>query len=403
MRSEPTAFAALFGAAPTVVASAPGRVNLLGEHTDYNLGFVLPTAIPQQTTVELRAHTESTATATGNRRIRVASQAIAGEAVHSYTLGGEAPRHDWLDYVQGVTQILAAAGHALPGCDLRITSAVPLGSGLSSSAALLVALFRAFRQLLSLSLSDLDIARLGQRVENEFVGAPVGILDPMACGLCQPGTALFLDTRDLRYERLPLPDAIEPLVIHSGITHSHGRSDGATAAPVADYRVRRAECEAAAQQLGVSSLRELSNTPETQARWQSLAAPLPSRVRHVLSENARVLRAVELLRKPTPSETDLQELGALFAASHRSQRIDYEVSLPAIDTLVELAANDPGVIPGGARLTGGGFGGSIVALARRGQGRAAGARILAAYGRATGERAMLLVPEASPVYSGESP
>jgi galactokinase len=322
----------------------------------------------------------------------------------TYRLGEETPRHDWLDYVQGVSRELARAGHHLPSFELRIASAVPLGSGLSSSAALLVALFRAFRQALSLSLSDLDIARLSQRVENDFVGAPVGILDPMACGLCQPGMALFLDTRDLRCEALPLPAAVELLVIHSGISHSHGRSDGAAAAaPVADYRVRRGECEQAAQALGVTTLRELPDTAQTQAQLQQLPPVLARRVRHVLSENARVLRAAALLRQPTPSAADLAELAALFAASHRSQQIDYEVSLPAIDTLVALAGADPAVLPGGARLTGGGFGGSIVALAQRGRGAPAGARILAAYQQATGLRATLLVPQTPDLAVTEQP
>jgi galactokinase len=402
MRSKPPSFAALFGAVPSVVAAAPGRVNLLGEHTDYNLGFVLPTAIPQLTTVELRLHLGEDEAAP--RQVRVASAAVDGGAVRTYALGGETPRHDWLDYVQGVSQALAAAGHTLPGCDLRIESAVPLGSGLSSSAALLVALFRAFARALSLRLSDLDIARLSQRVENDFVGAPVGILDPMACGLCQPGTALFLDTRDLHYEQLPLPSELELLVIHSGITHSHGRADGgASAVPVADYRVRRAECEQAARLLGVTTLRELAETPPTQARLADLPEPLARRVRHVQSENARVLRAAYLLRNETPEERDLQELAALFAGSQRSQQIDYEVSLPDIDTLVGLAAADPAVLPGGARLTGGGFGGSIVALARRGQGAAAGGRIVSAYEAATGRRATLLVPEVPPTDPGDQP
>ena len=394
MRSSLPAAATGFAGPPTVVTSAPGRVNLLGEHTDYNLGFVLPTAIPQQTTVELWLHSRAQADVDPSL-VRVVSAAIDEGQVHSYRLGEEAPRHDFLDYVQGVTALLRSQGHHPPGFDLRIQSAVPLGSGLSSSAALLVALFRALARALPLALSDREIARLSQRVENEFVGAPVGILDPMACGLCQPGTALFLDTADLHYETLPLPTEIELLVIHSGIRHSHGRADGeAGGPPVADYRVRRGECEQAAQLLGVATLRELPDTPASWARVASLPVPLPSRVRHVLSENARVLAAVALLRKTALSPSDLDELAGLFAASHRSQREDYAVSLPAIDTLVEIAGTDADVLPGGARLTGGGFGGSIVALARAGRGQAAGARILSAYQQATGHRATLLVPQA---------
>ncbi len=391
MRSKETAlpdFATLFGGQATTAATAPGRVNLLGEHTDYNLGWVLPTAIPQKTQVELCLQPAQP------RRVRVWSAAADAESQQpaEYALGHEAPQHRWLDYVQGVTQILSAEGVTLPGLDLRITSDVPVGSGLSSSAALLVALFRALRQALSLSLSDIALARLCQRVENDFVGAPVGILDPMACGLCQPGQALFLDTRDLSYHRLPLPRAVELVVIHSGIVHSH-RGDAAQAAPVADYRVRRAECEQAAAQLGVRSLRELQDDAEAPTRIAALPAPLAARVRHVLSENARVFAAVAILQKAAPGERDLNDLAALFAGSHRSQSVDYQVSLPAIDELVAQAANDPGVLPGAARLTGGGFGGSIVALARAGQAQAAAQRIAAAYQQQTGHSPTILVPQ----------
>jgi galactokinase len=393
-------FASLFGAQPGTVATAPGRVNLLGEHTDYNLGWVLPTAIPQKTQVELRLQPPT------RRSVRAWSAAASADAsdLFTYTLGHETPQHRWSDYVQGVTQILGAEGVALPGIDLRITSDVPVGSGLSSSAALLVALFRALRQALSLSLSDLDIARLCQRVENRFVGAPVGILDPMACGLCQPGQALFLDTADLRYQSLPLPTSVELVVLHSGIVHSHGRDASHTARePVADYRVRRSECEEAAARLGLKSLRELEGDPQAPARIAALPTTLAARVRHVLSENARVLRAAALLQKPAPSDDDLRSLAALFAASHQSQSVDYQVSLPEIDALVAIAAADPGIFPGAARLTGGGFGGSIVALSRAGHGQQAAARIATAYQQASGQRPTILVPDRAPVppHAGE--
>ena len=404
MRSSPPSaptFAALFGRSPTVVATAPGRVNLLGEHTDYNLGWVLPTAIPQQTQVELFSHGPQV------RQVRVwsASASVRGDGPSTYRLGEEARAGSWLDYVQGVTQVLRTEGVDLPGLDLRITSAVPVGSGLSSSAALLVALFRALRQALSLTLSDIAIAKLCQRVENDFVGAPVGILDPMACGLCQPGRALFLDTRDLRYQALPLPSTVELLVMHSGIVHSHSRDASCgTTEPVADYRVRRGECEQAAQQLGVGSLRELQDDTSATLRIAALPAPLSARVRHVLSENARVLQAAALLQKPDVDDGDLRELASLFAASHRSQSQDYEVSLPAIDALVAIAAQDAGIVPGAARLTGGGFGGSIVALAWAGKGSGAAARIAAAYHAQTGHAPTVLVPNiGSTKDRGESP
>lgn len=388
-RPSAPSFATLFGALPTVAAAAPGRVNLLGEHTDYNLGWVLPTAIPQQTHIELRV------LPTGPRQVHVWSSAVASEdpAIALFSLGSEAPQHRWLDYVQGVTHRLAAEGVPLPGFELRITSDVPLGSGLSSSASLLVALFRALRQALSLSLSDIAIARLCQRVENDFVGAPVGILDPMACVLCQPGQALLLDTRDLQHQRIPLPTTIEPVVIHSGIVHAHRRDASQRPdSPSADYRTRRAECEQAAALLGVPSLRALQDDPLASLRCANLPAVLAARVRHVLSENARVLQAATVLKKSRPGEQDLRDLAALFAASHHSQSVDYEVSLPALDTLVALAASDPGVLPGAARLTGGGFGGSIVALAQAGCAQAAAVRIAATYQQQTGHSPTILVP-----------
>lgn len=392
MRSSPPEFAGRLvadaGDATIVTATAPGRVNLLGEHTDYNQGFVLPTAIPQVTQVTLRPQ------AAGDRRVRAFSTAVDGDAaLQAYALGGESRRGGWIDYVQGVTWLWPSLvpGATLPGLDLRIDSTVPVGSGLSSSAALLVALFRALRTLCAVPLSDIDIARACQRVENDFVGAPVGILDPMACGLCRLGTALFLDTRDLTCAELSLPSSVELIVIHSGITHAHGGPvDGH--APVEDYRVRRAECEQAAAALHLHSLRELSEEELGGAAVAALPAKLGRRVRHVLTENGRVLAAVRILKQATVTEGDLQTLGALFAASHASQRDDYAVSLPDIDVLVRCAAEDPAVIGHGARLTGGGFGGSIVALARRGQAAGAARRIALRYAAQTGRRPTVLVP-----------
>lgn len=357
-------------------AFATGRVNLLGEHTDYNEGLVLPTAIPQRTEVALQLRDDR----------RVIAESTRAGAAQEYELGVETRGRGWLDYVQGVTQLLAARGVALRGFTLHITSQIPTGSGLSSSAALLIALLRALRQLFALPLADLELARLAQQVENEFVGAPVGILDPMACSLCTGGTALFIDTRSLICEALPLPAAVELVVIHSGLSHALSAAD----AHGADYRTRRAECERAAALLGVKSLRDLDDV-ELQ-RAATLPAPLFARVRHVLSENARVRSAVEILRRGASQEADLRELGALFAGSHLSQRDDYEVSLPAIDRLVELGANDRDIIPGAARLTGGGFGGSVVLLARRGAARDAAQRIAREYEQRTGHTPTILVP-----------
>ena len=367
-----TTFPALFGAAPAVTARAPGRVNLIGEHTDYNGGFVLPTAIPQRTTIELSRR--------GDRTVRVASRDVGageeGAGIQTYALGEEAPGRGWVDYVQGTTQLLAADGFALGGFDAFLASDVPIGSGLSSSAALLVALLRAFREGFGFDLDDVQIARVAQRVENEFVGAHVGIMDQMASSLADDRTALFLDTRSLEYRRVPIPrEAMEIAVINSGVQHSHAGGD---------YNTRRAECEQASQMLGIGQLRDLG-VPDL-ARLDALPDVLRRRARHVITENARVLEAVEALEA-----RDGARLGVLFAASHASMRDDYEVSVPEIDRLVALADAEPGAF--GARLTGGGFGGSIVVLCRAGEAARVAANVAERY-RAPGREATVLVPQA---------
>jgi galactokinase len=355
-----------FGYPPAVVASAPGRVNLLGEHTDYNAGFVLPVVLSQRTTVALAPRLDA--------QVRVGSDRFHQAGPRSYRLGAEAPGAGWLDYVQGTTAVLRAAGHAPRGFDAWIASALPPGGGLASSAALLVALLRALRAALALPLDDLALARLAQRAENAFVGARVGIMDQVAASVGEPGSALFLDTRSLRWERVPLPPGLGLVVIDSGVAHQH---------VAGDYNTRRAECERACALLGVPTLRDvgLDDLP----RVEALPSPLRERVRHVVTENARVLDAVAALRAG-----DLPRLGALCRASHASQRDDYAVSVPAIDLLVALAEAEPAVY--GARLTGGGFGGAIVAVARAAEARAAGERIVAAYRARAGRAATLLAP-----------
>jgi galactokinase len=364
----PPSFKDLFGHPPEVVAKAPGRVNLIGEHTDYNGGFVLPMAIPQQTHVELRRRVD--------QRVRVfsANRSQQGEILE-YELGRETVGKTWLDYVQGVTHVLQREDHVLTGFELRISSEVPLGSGLSSSASLDVAILRALREAFSLPIDDVRLAQLGQKVENDFVGAPVGVMDPMAVNLADVGVALFLDTREMSYERVPLPPGVDPIVINSGVAHN--LSGG-------DYRTRRAECERAAAMLGVQQLRDLSEADLPRA--ETLPDPLGRRVRHVVTENARVLAAVQAMRAG-----DLSKLGALFYASHDSQRLDYEVSVPEIDLLVNLAREQADVY--GARLTGGGFGGSIVVLSREGTGAAVAARIAERYLARSGHRPAILVPQ----------
>jgi galactokinase len=359
-------FERLYGTPPTVRARVPGRVNLIGEHTDYNGGFVLPTVIPQRTTVELRPHSGGT--------VRAVSLNTGKPTPFEYIVGTEAKRSRWTDYLQGITWVLGRAGFAVGGADILIESTVPLGSGLSSSAALEIALLRAFREAYTLPIDDVQMALLGQRAENEFVGAPVGVMDQMACTLAGDGQALFLDTRSLDWSVVPLPTAAELVVINSGVAHNHAKGD---------YRMRRAECEEAARQLGVPQLRDVN--VEDLPRLSALADPLCRRARHVVTEDARVVAAVEAMRRG-----DVDELGQLFYASHDSMRDDYEVSIPEIDLIVDLARARPDVY--GARLTGGGFGGSVVMLTRPGTAASVAASVAADYAARTRKTPTVLVP-----------
>jgi galactokinase len=364
--SESEGFVALFGRSPRVVESAPGRVNLIGEHTDYNDGYVLPTAIPQRTVVELAPR--------GDSSVQVASDSMGGPP-REYTLGAEVRRGDWLDYVAGLTFVLGAEGIPLTGFDARISSDVPVGSGVSSSAALSVAMLRALRKAFALGIDDVALPRFARRAEADFVGAPVGIMDPMACHLCDERTALFLDTRSMHYERVPLPAAAEIVVISSGVAHDHASGD---------YRTRRDECARACSVLGVASLRDLglADLP----RVMQLPEPLGRRARHVIRENAFVLRAVDAIRTG-----DVRTLGTLFDQSHASMRDDYEVSVAAVDRLVAIAQVEPRVL--GARLTGGGFGGSVVVLVERGAGASVAAAVAGRYAAEFSAAPRVLVPQ----------
>ncbi|MBF0361264.1 MAG: galactokinase [Oligoflexia bacterium] len=343
------------------ISSAYGRVNLIGEHTDYNGGLVFPTLIPEKTTVQLTlspSHSHSSS---------YLVSANSNNDTISYLLGEEKNCSHWSDYLKGVTKILREENFNIFGYNININieSNLPMGSGLSSSAALIVALFRAMVNAFHLNLSDIDIAKLGQRVENEFVGARVGIMDPMVISVAQnPGQALFIDTKSLCYQTIDIPDSLEILVINSGISHSN-RSGG--------YLKRREECEEAAKILNTTYLSDLNlqNLSEykrllfsQQSTTSSNAETLFKRVRHVLSENDRVLKLKDAFINLAASSSSLNLIKDLFASSHLSMKNDYEVSIPEIDRLVELVSSEPHIH--GARLTGGGFGGSVVALVEKG-------------------------------------
>jgi galactokinase len=360
-------FRALYGRAPDVTASAPGRVNLIGEHTDYNGGAVLPTVVPRRTTVDLGRRPDR----------RVVVHTTFGDARATYLLGTEARGRDCFDYVRGCTWALAEAGLGAPGMDVAIESTVPAGSGLASSAALEVALLRAVRELAGLALDDVALARLAHRAESGFVGARVGLMDQMAASLADEASLLYIDTRTLAAERVPLPPSVELVVVDSGIRHAH---------VAGGYNARRAECERAAALLGVDHLCALGVAALD--RVARLPPPLDRRVRHVVTEHARVGATVAALRAG-----DVERVGQLMLASHASQRDDYAVSVPEVDGLVELAWEEPHVY--GARLTGGGFGGSVVLLVERGHAAAAAAHVVDRHRRAFGPAAAILVPVTS--------
>lgn len=322
------------------VWSAPGRVNLIGDHTDYNGGFAMPFALPLRTTVRARRRDDSTLVAhsTGHDDAVVELPGRTGEVT------------GWGAYVAGVAWALGEAGVDVPGAELTISSEVPLGAGLSSSHSLECAVALALTGLAGVEVPRADLARIVQRSENDYVGAPTGLLDQMASLMSQDHHVSLLDARALTVDPIPCrvdEAGLEFLVIDSHAPHQ--LTDGG-------YASRRAECEHGAALLGVSLLREVTDGPDALASLEAHGAPegVVRRVRHVLTENARVLEAALLLRAG-----DLVSLGPVLTASHASMRDDFANSVPAIDLIVAEAVAAGAL---GARMTGGGFGGSVVAL-----------------------------------------
>ncbi len=333
-------FEQVFGAAPSGIWAAPGRVNLIGEHTDYNDGFVLPIALPQLTLLAARKREDG--------RLRLHSAQGDGR-VTDLLVADLAPGavNTWAGYPAGTVWALNEAGHQVGGADLHFDSQVPTGAGLSSSAALECAVAVAYNDLYELGLEPAELALLAQRAENAFVGVPCGVMDQMASACCAEGAALYLDTRDLTSRQIPFDlasVALRLLVIDTRVKHDLG--DGA-------YAGLRAGCERAAELLGVPALRDLTSA-ELSASLDRLPAELGPLVRHVVTENERVTQAVALL-----AEGDFAGLGPILTAGHASLRDDYRVSCPETDLAVSSAVAAGAL---GARMTGGGFGGSVIAL-----------------------------------------
>ena len=364
---------AFFGGRPYVEARAPGRVNLLGEHTDYNDGFMLPVATALSTRVCIAA-----AGGAGSRKESVYYSATLREQLRFY-IDTDTPA-GFARYVAGCVHMLEEGGVAVPPLLVHIDSQLPPGAGLSSSAALEVATLRALRRLLGFTLDDLALALLAQQAEIRYAGVHCGVMDQMACSLANRHAMLLIDARSLATRLLPLPAGSEIVVVDSGVPRLLAAGN---------YNLRRAECEQAARLLGVASLRDVADP----AAVEGLPSPWRERARHVVTENARVLAACE--------GVDAARFGQLMNASHASLRDDYAVSIDALDRLVEQLRATLGVF--GARLTGAGFGGACVALAGRGAGLAAGRAAVARFnGHGAGE-ARLLLPDAAGESSSESP
>ena len=335
------AFAEQFGEQPTLVARAPGRVNLIGEHTDYNSGFVLPMAIDRAVWIALRPRDD--------RRVALRSIDFRQTAVIeldelAHAQGG------WVEYVRGVAWSLGQAGHApMGGWSGVMTGNVPRGAGLSSSAALELAVARAFAATSGLAWDPAEMARVAQRAENEWVGVRCGIMDQMISAAGQDGHCLLIDCRSLETRSVPLPPNTSVMILDTATRR--GLVDSA-------YNERRAQCEAAAAFFGVSALRDV-DVPTFERRAKELDPDMRKRARHVVTENARTLRAATALERG-----DAAEAGWLMDESHRSLRDDFEVSREELDTIVTIARSNAGCY--GARMTGAGFGGCAVALVEAG-------------------------------------
>lgn len=323
----------------TVRYSAPGRINLIGEHTDYNAGFALPIALPQRTSVSFDPDPSgvlSVSSSSGDGPVEIGLDTVPGEV------------SGWAAYIAGVVWALLNAGVAVPGGTMTIASEVEIGSGLSSSAALECAVLGVLLTAVGVDLDRVEQAHIAQQAENEYVGAPTGLLDQLSSLFGEPGQAMLIDFRDVTVQPVQFdPEAagVALLLIDSRARHAHAGGE---------YAARRASCERAAADVGVVSLREVSDVSALGAVKDPVDA---RRARHVLTENQRVLDCVAAM-----GSSDFATVGELWTASHASMRDDFEITTPHLD-LIAATAVRAGAL--GARMTGGGFGGCVIALVPR--------------------------------------
>ncbi|MGA3165344.1 MAG: galactokinase [Terriglobia bacterium] len=368
-------FQQMFSSPPEVIVRAPGRVNLIGEHTDYNDGFVLPAAIDRAITYAGRRRTD--------RRVRVFSMDFNASVEFSLDGIQRDSQNSWSNFLRGVSKFLEADGHLLTGADIAFGGDVPREAGLSSSAAVEVGAVAFWKKLLGIALDPIYIVKLSRRTENEFVGVPCGIMDQFISALGRRDHALFLDCRDLTYRHVPLRADVKIVVCNSGVKRALAQSE---------YEVRLKQCQQAVAKiagtgLAVESLRDVKLSDLRAARGV-LTDLLWRRAYHVVSENQRVLEAVRVLEGG-----DLERFGALMNASHNSLRDDYEVSSKELDALVEIARKQPGVL--GARMTGAGFGGCTVNLVRADAAEAFAQAVGRGYQEALGLNAEVYICRAS--------
>jgi galactokinase len=368
-------FQQTFGALSETVVRAPGRVNLIGEHTDYNDGFVLPAAIDRTITYAGRRRAD--------RRVRVYSEDFKASVEFDLDDIQKDSENTWSNFVRGVSKFLQADGHRLCGADIAFGGDVPLGAGLSSSAAVEVGATAFWNKLLGLGLDPVYIVKLSRRTENEFVGVPCGIMDQFISALGRRDHALFLDCRDLTYRHVPLRGDVKIVVCNSGVKRALAQSE---------YEVRLKQCQGAVAKIAatgraVKSLRDVQLS-DLDAAKGSMDNLLWRRAHHVVSENQRTLEAVKVLEAG-----DLERFGELMNQSHESLRDDYEVSSKELDQLVELARRQPGVL--GARMTGAGFGGCTVNLVRTDAAESFAQAVARGYEKALGLKAEIYVSQAS--------